>query len=75
MNDKVKKIRPWYAFFKAKRKATRTRLDTGVVVERTKIGGIENINVIDPEVVEPLKRPSFFISENLVKPLRLWKRN
>jgi len=39
------------------------------------IGAVEHINVIDAEVVRPtpVKRPSFLISETIVKAKKLWK--
>lgn len=63
---KNKSKRAWYAFLKRTRKTKKIVLDTGVIVERSSIGGVENIFVIDPEFVEPDKGFSFFISEHPV---------
>ncbi|MEM7485737.1 MAG: hypothetical protein AAF348_11070 [Bacteroidota bacterium] len=60
--------------FDKKKDSYTTILPTDVVVERTKANGVEQIHVIDAQVIEPPKRPSFFISETLVKARkRLWK--
>lgn len=71
--SKVSQKRPWYALFRRTKKVKRKQLDTGVVVERSIIGNVEHIHVIDPEIVEPPKRPSFFISERIVNPKKLWR--
>lgn len=72
MRDKNSQNRRGLSFTKKKESYT-TVLPTEVVVERTKVNGIEQIHVIDAEVVETAKRPSFFISETILKAKRLWK--
>jgi len=74
MKSKNSQNRTRYTFTKQKASTT-VILPTKVIVERTMIGAVEHINVIDAEVVRPtpVKRPSFLISETIVKAKKLWK--
>lgn len=80
MSDKNKKNKKRYSFTK-KKGSTVTILPTGAILEKTIDGEAVKVDFIDPdyyvtdaEVVKPPKRPSFFISETLVKARkRLWK--
>ncbi len=71
MKRKSNQKRPWFNFTK-KRGSTVTILPTDVIVERTKIGAVENIHVIDAEVVEA-KRPTFLLTGLVSKFFALWK--
>lgn len=73
MRDKNNENSKRYAFAK-KEASTVTILPTKTIVERIKVNGVEQIHVIDAKVVEPPKRPFFFISESILKAKnRLWK--
>jgi len=73
MRDKVTQKWSWYALLGRAKRTKRKQLDTGIVVERKRIGNVEHIHVIDPETIEPLKRPAFFISNRLFNLKWLWK--
>ena len=71
MQRKNNQKRPWFNFTK-KRGSTVTILPTDVIVERTKIGAVEKIHVIDAQVVEA-KRPTFLLTGLVSKFFALWK--
>jgi len=71
MQRKNNQKRPWFNFTK-KRGSTVTILPTDVIVERTKIGAVEKIHVIDAQVVEA-KRPTFLLTGLVSKFFASWK--
>ena len=71
MQRKNNQKRPWFNFTK-KRRSTVTILPTDVIVERTKIGAVEKIHVIDAQVVEA-KRPTFLLTGLVSKFFASWK--
>lgn len=76
MNNEIKQNKTRYAFTK-KKASTTTILPTNIVVERISTGTVEHIKVIDAEVVGAVtkKRPSFFISQTILKVKGLWRGN
>jgi len=71
MQRKNNQKRPWFNFTK-KRRSTVTILPTDVIVERTKIGAVEKIHVIDAQVVEA-KRHTFLLTGLVSKFFASWK--
>jgi len=71
MQRKNNQKRPWFNFTK-KRGSTVTILPTDVIVERTKIGAVEKIHVIDAQVVEA-KKPTFLLTGLVSKFFASWK--
>ena len=71
MQRKNNQKRPWFNFTK-KWRSTVTILPTDVIVERTKIGAVEKIHVIDAQVVEA-KRPTFLLTGLVSKFFASWK--
>ena len=71
MQRKNNQKRPWFNFTK-KRRSTVTILPTDVIVERTKIGAVEKIHVIDAQVVEA-KKPTFLLTGLVSKFFASWK--
>lgn len=71
MKDKVSQNKKCLNFSKRQGSYV-TILPTDTIVERIKMGQVEKIHVIDPIIVEPPKKPFFFINLN---PFRRGKKD